>query len=218
MYVLCQKFFCESVGMLNTPDTATILSPTGTLLDPNLILSGVNGTNTSPGYVSRAVPGVLLASHGIGQFSVAHSGLRGTLTAEVVTGTAGSARGLVSVRSALTSAPYEVRLALDNQNRPTAFVVVAGVSIAVWTPVVAAVAAGVPYQLRLVWDSLNPLPSGNYVDFTAYDGSVPGGGSWTTLPSAPFVMAPMSFALLGSGAPSSDFNGTVRSFQVGERT
>jgi len=203
----------------NMPDTASILSPTGAVFAPNWTLTGVNGTNSNPGYVSRPVPGVLLATQGLGQFQVQHGGLRGTLTAEVVTGAAGASRGLISLRDTLTSPQYEVRVALDNQNRPTARVVVAGVSVAVWTPVSAAIAADVPFQLRMSWDSLQPHSGfgGTYVDFAFFNGGAPGAGSWTTVPSAPFVMRAMSYVLTGFAPTLGDFNGTVRSLQVGDQ-
>jgi len=203
----------------NMPDTASILSPTGAVFAPNWTLTGVNGTDSNPGYVSRPVPGVLLATQGIGQFQVQHGGLRGTLTAEVVAGAVGSSRGLVSLRDTLASPQYEVRVSLDNQNRPTARVVVAGVSVAVWTPTSGAIAVGTPFQLRMVWDSLTQHASygGAYVDFAFFNGGVPAAGSWTTVPSAPFVMQAMSYVLTGFAPTLGDFNGTVRSFQVGDQ-
>jgi len=203
----------------NMPDTASILSPTGAVFAPNWTLTGVNGTNSNPGYLTRPVPGELLSTQGLGQFSVQPFGLRGTLTAEVVTGAAGSSRGLISLRDTLTSPQYEVRVSLDNQNRPTARVVVAGVDIAVWTPVSPAIAADVPFQLRMSWDSLQPHASfgGAYVDFAFFNGGAPGAGSWTTVPSAPFVMQAMGLALTGFAPTLGDFNGTVRSFQIGDQ-
>jgi len=202
------------------PDTASILSPTGAVFAPNWPLPGVNGVNSNPGYVSRPVPGVLLATQGLGQFQIQPFGFRGTLTAEIVTGAAGTARAVLSLRDTLASPQYEVRIALDNQNRPTARVVVAGVAVAVWTPTSAAIAAGTPLQLRLIWDSLSPHSNfaGVYVDFELFNGSFPGLGSWTTAPSAPFVMAPMGVVLTGFAASFGDFNGAVNSLQVGTQT
>jgi hypothetical protein len=193
-------------------------SSTGVVLTPDQVSPGQNGTNLFTDYVSRPVPGQILQTHGVGQFSVDHVGHRGSLTAEVITGVAGAARALVKLTSDLISPPRDtIQLSLDTQNRPVLTIAYAGASIITFTtPGGPALPAGALVQVRVVWDSMMPLPSGRHVDFNLLSGAaVP--GTMGSIPAVPWDTLPMFYVRVGYGALLSDFNGTFLSIQVGEQ-
>jgi hypothetical protein len=200
----------------NMPEPASILSPTGTVLNPNLVLTGVNGTNTNVGYVTQPVPGTLLNTAGIGEFVVSHGGLRGTMTAEILAGATGSARALMLLCDVAATPIFAVQITLDSTNRPGCTIISGGTAVATWSPAAPAYAAGDQVQVRLTWDSKNTLDNGLHANFELFNGAAPG-GSWSVVPSAPFAMLPMSVMLTGYAPTLGDFNGTVRRFQVGDQ-
>jgi hypothetical protein len=184
-------------------------------INPNQILTGINGTNANIGHVSRAVPGLQLSAFRIGEFQISPMGKLGTIVVEVVTGVApASPEVLVSLRDTRTSPQNEVLITLDSSNRPGMKIVVAGTTVAEWTPGGAVIATGAPIKLKLVWDSRTPLSTGLYASFTDLYGAVLG-GSWGTLPSAVWSFNPMSMVLSGWAPTLLDFNGPVIKTQVG---
>jgi len=195
-----------------------IPSSTGMVQTSNQILTRVNGTDAFNGYVYRPVPGQLLQTRGLGQFEVEHIGTCGSLTAEVVTGPPGAARALIKLTSELTSPPRDtVQLSLDTQNRPVLTIAFQGAAIiTASTPGGPALPAGATVQVRVSWNSINPLPSGQYVDFTLLNGApVPGGMG--DIPNDPWATDYMRYVRVGYGTLLADFNGTLLNFQVGDQ-
>lgn len=192
-----------------------ITSSTGALLPPAQVLSGQNGSDVSEGYVSRPVPGQLLLTRGRGQFAVDHIGVRGSLTAEVLVGAAGTAREIMKVTSAATGASDTVQISIDTSNRPV-LTISYGSTITATVPSGAALAAGTRVSVRAVWDSVTPLASGNHVDWKTLDGSaVP--GTMGSIPVAPYATIYMGYVLVGFGTSLGDFNGTILNLQVGDQ-
>jgi len=198
---------------INTPDTASILSSTGLVLDPNLILTGINGTDTDVGRVSRAVPGELLGAFRKGEFDIFHSGRQGTLEIDVVTGAAGAAVALLKLQS---TGSDSLVVFLDATNRPNVIMVVGGVTVAAWAGSGAAIAVGTPLQLRFVWDSRTAFNGGLYANFTTISGASLV-GAWSTNPISAWTPAPMTKALTGWAPTYTDFNGSITKMQVGDK-
>jgi hypothetical protein len=195
----------------------SIPSSTGVVLTSTQVLSGQNGCNASVGYVWRPVPGQLLQTHGLGQFAVNHIGTRGSLTAEVIVGAAGTARAIMKLTSALANPQDTIQLSLDTSNRPVLTIAYAGGdTITASTASGSAITVGSRVQIRAVWDSVTPLPSGSHVDFKLLSGAaVP--GTMGTIPNVPWSTVPMGYVLVGYGANLSDFNGTILNLQVGDQ-
>lgn len=194
-----------------------ISSSTGVVLTPDHVFSGQNGTNVSVGYASRPVPGQLLQTRGMGEFSVSHIGVRGSLTAEVIVGASGTAREVMKLTSALANPQDTIQISLDTSNRPVLTVAYdGGAVITASVPSGSAIAAGGRVHVRAVWDSVRPLASGNHIDFKLLSGAaVP--GTMGTLPTGPWLTVPMGYVLVGYGASLADFNGTILSLQVGDQ-
>jgi len=209
----------------------SIPSSTGLVLNTHQVYTGVtlgteedpiqysfNGTNDFTGYAHRPVPGQLLQTNGIGQFEIEHIGVRGSMTAEVITGPVGLARAIIKVTSELTSPPRDtLQISLDSSNRPVLTIAYSGASIIkISAPGGDPIPEGAYVGVRVVWDSITPLASGNHVDFTLLNGA-PVPGDMGDIPTAPWPTAYKRYVRIGYGAQLYDFNGTILNLQVGDQ-
>lgn len=193
------------------------LSSSGLAFSPTQVLTGKSGTDAFHGYVWHPVPGQLLQTRGVGAAYVGHIGLRGSLTAEVITGAPGTARALIKVTSEITPPRDTVQLSLDSQNRPVLTIAYNdAATIRVSVPGGPALPAGSHVQVRVVWDSVTPLASGRHVDFTLLSGA-PVPGNMGNIPTQPWPMGVLNFVGTGWGTNLGDFNGTILNLQVGDQ-
>lgn len=199
----------------NIPQAAPILYSTGLAMNPNLIGSGVNGTNVSPGHVYRPIPGLVLTALTTGQFALNHPGIRGTIEAEIITGPLGAGGTVLQLQTSATDSTQRVRIDLNDSNCPE-FAIFNGGGSAVtsWTPGGTDIPEGTPLQIRLVWDSGNLLvPGGLHVSFADFSGAAFEGDWDPEPPVTPWTMGPLQSLLVGYG--DAEYPLTVRQIQIG---
>jgi len=200
----------------NMPDTASILSPTGAIFAPNWTLTGVNGTNSSPGFVFPDLPGKAFGNGGQGEYMVSGvSGRQGTLQINLTTGAAGSARAVAFL---WVSATVLLGVALDSSNRPYAILknmYGATVGQSAVSPV--AIGAGVPLEIILSWDSQGMVFAGRQAGMMINGSLV----DWSTSPTAPWSFLVPSKVLIGTSLAALGLNdfvvGVIGSVQIGNQ-
>jgi hypothetical protein len=179
---------------------------------PAQILPGSNATNVFTGYPWRPVPGQLLQTNGNGQFPVRHIGIRGSLTAEIITGAAGTARAVIKLTSALANPQDTVQISLDTQNRPVLTIAYDGAAtITATTSGGSALPAGSLVQVQAIWDSV-----AGYATFKRLNGGAVA-GSMGSIPKVGWGTVPMGYVLVGYGASLAEFNGVILNLQVGDQ-
>jgi hypothetical protein len=89
-------------------------------------------------------------------------------------------------------------------------------TVAKVTPSYTAITSGTPVQVRLTWDSENPVSGTRYASLSVNGEAVPT-GDWSTNPVAPWAAFQPQYLVLGvSLVGTSAFNGTIKAAQLSE--
>ena len=178
---------------------------------------GPQGSLTDP-IVAPNLPGAVFDQQGVGTFPLngVLSGVRGSITVTLITGTAGTARTVLFLTES-ASINDTVLIALDSSNRPFAGItdnaaVVKGQTAGSG----AAIAAGQPLTIRLAWDSTQAIDGARFTLLRLEPNTLT---NWTTNPVAAWTPFLPTLLISGQGVSGgSDFNGTILSIQASNQT
>lgn len=202
------------------------------------------GRGMGPNFHAPLLPDASFQARGLGKFDLTESvpgtdprfprgprlsGRQGTLDVWYIAPTAGSARDIVALtdnNDGGSPSTQVILISIDATNRPEATLIDKdGNTVGATAASGSAIAAGQITHVRLVWDSLNPVPGaggGRYAALQVNGALVPV-ADWTggTNPVAAWVHFPATHVWLGHAHTNNDFvvggiQGTVYAFQGSE--